>query len=273
MKRDWSFARWAAFFCAALVIAACGGGGGGGGGTSGGSSGGGNDLGSQAPEPGNYIEFVSGRSDVVMDPLNMVPGTSFQLKAVNYDVAGNRTVLPAGSWSLFGADGSQVSLSSTGVLQAIADTPGIFGIACVANVGGVNTNLNQDARVTSGTTVLTGRLVPESTSVIGVKYVQIEVFNASRVRVGGGLTGDDGRFRIVLPSNATGISAKASTIPTNKYYRALKYNNRYYTPDGSTCAIVLPTISAGAVNTMPQNIQVAEKSMGPPPPPGGCGGN
>lgn len=253
------------FLLGVALIIGCGGGGGGGGtGGPGGGSGGG--LGTDAPLAGQYIEFVDGGGNIV-DPLCLRPGDVIQLQAVNYDPAGNRTVLATGSWTSAGGGGGTFSLTSAGVLTINSNT-GFFQIRVTATVGGGTVNLVQDARGTTETTTISGR-VTDAFSGTGIKYIQIE-FYAGGARVGATLTGDNGNFTACVPTTVTGVSAKGATIPASTYYRQLRYNGSDYTVDGSTCAIPFTVSNAGGNNAMPFNIRLIPVSSGPPPPPGGC---
>lgn len=255
---------------ALLLTIGCGGGGtGGSGGGGGGGGGGGTDLGSAAPLAGNYVEFVGGRADSVYDPLNMKVGDSYQIKAVKYDAAGNRTVLTASNFGLIGANGSQISISNSGVITVLAAAPGIFSVSCSASGSGVDTTLSQDCHVATESTTITG-VVQGDSSKVGIKYIQINAYNSLGQMIAGATTGDNGVFKMFVPSNVTGISVKASTINTTKFYRSIYYNKKYYSTDGVNCPIVLGAITPGAANPLPNVVFIPETSGGPPPPPAGC---
>lgn len=254
---------------ALLLTVGCGGGGTGGTGGGGGGGGGGTDLGSAPPLAGNYVEFVGGRADSVYDPLNMKVGDSYQIKAVKYDAVGNRTVLTASNFGLIGANSSQVTISNSGVITILGAAPGIFNVTCNASGSGVDTTLSQDCHVATESTTITG-FVKGDSSKVGVKYVQINAFNSLGQQIAGATTGDGGAFTMTVPSNVAGISIKASTINTSKFYRSIYFAKKYYSTDGVNCPIKLGTIIPGAANPLSDVLYLPETSAGPPPPPAGC---
>ncbi len=257
------------FLLGAALIIGCGGGGGGGGtgGPGGGPGGGGGGLGTDAPLAGQYIEFIDGSGDIV-DPLCLRAGQVIQLRAVNYDPAGNRTVLATGNWTSAGGAGGSFSLTTDGVLTINSSSTGFFQVRVTVTIGGGPKDLVQDARGTADTTTVSGRVTDAFTG-NGIKYIQVEFYSGG-LRVGATLTGDDGYFTGCVPTTVSGVSAKGASIPSASYYRQLRYNSNDYTVDGSSCPIPFSISNAGGNNSMPFNIRLIPVSSGPPPPPGGC---
>ncbi len=258
--KSFLFVSAAAFAVVALVIG-CGGGGSGG---SGGGGGGGTD----APYPGQYVEFLGFNRGSNLDPLNLQLGDDIQLVLANYDPAKTRTVLNASNWSC-SALSTDVALNAAGHLKVLKRPIGIFQVSCTATVSGVKKTYVQDLNVPTSTTIISGKVVAEGSN-DPAKYIQVNFYDASGEAVGGSRTGDGGAFYAQVPSNAYSVSIKPETVPAPPYYKSFVYAGKVYTMDAVTCPLKLSGIVAGQNNVLPSSLALFQQVDGPPPPPDGC---
>lgn len=245
------------------VSLGCGGGGGGPSSSNGGGGGGGG--GGAVPLAGQYLEVFASNGAPV-DPLNLNVNNTYTVQFVNYDLVGARTVLSASNWALQGT--GVVSISGAGIMQVPSDPNVNFRVSASANVSGTVKTLTQDMRVARGSASVSGKVM-SSNGVTGLVYVQVDIYDANLIRVGGCRTGNGGNFTAVCPTNAKWITLKSTTIP-DIYFSAMSYRGKDYSVFGTTCLAQLPTLSGGN-NTLPADMVVPRLSDGPPPPPSGCG--
>ena len=254
---------------AAAFVIACGGGGGGG--TSGGGGGsvvaGAGWTGGAAakPDPGIYLEFLRGGSPT--DPLNLKSSDTLQVVLANYDALGTRTQLTGGSFSI-SSGGGGITLSGDGTLTVFnPSTP--WTVVGSVTQGTTRTSVSQDARVSSGSALVNGRVLA-SDNTTPVPYVQVEFYDATSAVVGAGLTDGSGQFHAATATTATLMGIKAETV-TIKYFRTVKYNGHIYSTNGNTCAIKAPALTAGGAVSLPADLLLVKQTDGPPPPPDACG--
>lgn len=250
-------------FVGAVVVIGCGGGGGGtgGGGGNGGSTG-------DAPYQGQYLEFTGLNRGGNLDPLSLQVGDTVQVEVANYDPAGNRTVLAATNWTCT-AGAANVSISSTGRLVVLRQTPGIFSVSARATVSGAPKTIQQDSAVPApSTTTFSGKVLKEATNE-GIKYVQVNFYDGSGAAIAGARTGDDGIYKAQVPATVKSVSIKSATVAAPPYYRSFYYGGLVYTMDASACPLKLKNVKTGQNNALtPMSIFLQEN--GPPPPPDGC---
>lgn len=257
----------------AFLIVARGGGGGGGGTTIGGGNGGGNGGGTGnfgfAPLAGQYIEFVNQAGNGVRDPFNLAVGDTVTLRLVNYDSAGNRTVLTTSNWSLTGATSAQIALNpASGVLQVISRPANFWSVSVSASIGGTNTVFTQRAFVPNASTIVRGRVVNDATGAPLI-YVDVEFYNAQDELIGASKTLANGEFAATVPGSVAGMSMDPNKVPAAHFYRTIRYSGVWYTMDGTTCAIKIGPFGPGG-NTLPAPLRVPPSGTAPPPPPAGC---
>jgi hypothetical protein len=145
---------------------------------------------------------------------------------------------------------------------------GIFNLTAQATVGGQTIVLNRDCAVPPNyTTTISGRVTREAESK-GVKYIQVNFYDASGAAVAGVLTGDNGVFRAGVPATVKSVSIKSDTVPAPPFYKSFVYKSKVYTMDASTCPLKL-TIASGTNNPL-DNMGIFKQEDGPPPPPDGC---
>lgn len=221
------------------------------------------------PFAGTYIEVHGSGASGRMDPLNLRPGQSGTLQLVRYTADGSRTVLRP-TWSVQGAGGAVTVEPATGSLQVIGPATGVFGFS--ANLAG--TIHQQDGRVVQETTTVSGVVRPVFSS-LGVRFIQIELFDDAGNKVGGAVTDGDGRFQASVPAVSLHLGAKQTTIPTHRvgtapgFYRILRYNALNFLPEDSTCRIPIGTPTSGGDNALPFTVELVPLTQMPPFP-NGC---
>ncbi len=256
---------------ALFALAACGGGGGGsssggGGGGGGGGTGAPGDvisLGAGVPLAGDYLEAIDGRAGAI-DPFSLRPGSTVRMVAVRYSSTGARTVLASNGWGLTGANNTQVTLGSDGLVTGLAVTPTPFTVFCTVN----GVTKTQQMKISNDTTLLKGVIRRES-STTGIKYIEVEAVNAAGQVVAGAITGDGGNFTMRIPAGVAGFSIDKNSVNTTTYYRQIRYNLRDYAADAEVCPVTLTGLTAGT-NTLPHPVYLLSKTAGPPPPPPNC---
>jgi hypothetical protein len=248
---------------AALVVAiGCGGCGGGGGG---GGTGGGN----QPPVAGQYLEFRGVNRPGNLDPVNLRVGDVVQLEIANYDPTGTRTVLSGSGWATT-AGAAQVTVTSSGRLTVRSRPSGFFRVSGRATVLGSVRTFAKDTFVPASSSTTISGFVRADFSQVGVKYCQVEFYDASGRRVGGATSGDGGAFSGRAPSGVVAVSINGNTVDTTRYYKSVKYRGTYYTTDGTACPIPVSGIGTGRDNPLPSPLLLPRQIDGPPPPPEGC---
>ena len=257
MLRKLAFAL---FVVGLALLSGCGGGGGGGGGGS-----------NVHVEPGQYIEFLQG-SGGWFDPFNLKVGDSGTAVLANYDGLGNRSELVAGNWTT--TSGGAVSINSVSGAFGVNSTSVEFKFQTTSTILGVPTLFEQRGRVPTAVPSLSGRVVEINTfsglpSNTGVPHLDVDFFDAGGTIVGSARTMQDGRFKAFLPTTATQAMVSGNTIKTSRYYKAVYYQTKYYSPLDTTCRIALSALGGGS-NSLPAPMALPTTSSGPPPPPTGC---
>lgn len=251
---------WIVLFLAAVaLIAGCGGGGGGG--LTGGGTGG-------APLPGQYLEFVKGVS--LVDPMNLIVGDTVQVQVVNYDGAGNKTVLAGSGFTITGPGAGSATINGFGQLTINTLPSGL--IVCSANsvIGSTAITVTQDVFVPSSlnTTKVSGNLF-SSDGATAMGYLEVQFKDSLGNLVGGARVNANGTFSGFVPTTATSLIVKPSTIPA-AWYASLKYQGNHYAVVGVSCLLPLPGLTPGGNNFLPATVFVPRQIEGPPPPPSGC---
>ncbi|MDI9635617.1 hypothetical protein QPK87_13875 [Kamptonema cortianum] len=264
MKKTHLKSTWGALiaFIALVAFLAVGcGGGGGGASTTGG-------IGAGTLPAGQYLEFF--RSSQAVDPLNLSVNDVIQVRVVNYDGVGNRTVLSANAWSLSGSNTSSANITSSGVLTFNTTPVGLITVTGHTVVAGSAKLVSQDVYVPStlNTTTVSGLLFATG-GVTPIGYAQVQFLDENGNLVGAARTSATGVFKGKVPSTAKKLNLKGSTVPTT-YFVAIKYQNINYAATGVSCLVPLPTLTVGAENTMPSTLFMPKQTDGPPPPPNGC---
>ena len=255
----------------AIVVAAlifgCGGGGGGAGGGGGGSG--------LTPEAGQYIEFFGVSRPGNLDPLNLQVDDLVQLRLVNYDPQGNRTVLNVSGWFMDISNGSITLDPSSGVFTVNFNPNRFVEFSIIAFVSGQWIRVDQDSFYPTATSTVVGTVdeddifAPGTGTGDGVIYVQIEFYDSIGNRVGAARTFANGAFVAQVPTSAVKMGIKGSTIPLPKYFRTFRYLGELYTASGSACPASIGPLGPGE-NLLPAAVLVVQQASGPPPPPGGC---
>jgi hypothetical protein len=226
------------------------------------------DLGTAVPPAGFYVEVIGTRAGR-LDPFSLRPGIKVQLAVNQYTSGGSIQGHSARNWTLVGATASQATLSSDGVLTALAPTSKPFSISADITVGGATRTTIQSFGISASTTTVSGFVLNDATNA-GVKYVRVDIADSTGQIVGGAMTGDGGKFIARIPVGGSRLSLHRDSIPED-YYRQLRYNARDYAADAATCAIRLPTLASGRDTALPSSIRIMPRAGGgPPPPPPNC---
>jgi hypothetical protein len=254
----------------AFIFFGCGGGGGGGGSSNGSTSGSvGNPTniaavalfqGTQAPASpftsGTSSTYQLSQGDVVQIELigvNSITAAPQQVAATNFST---------------NAPSSVATISSTGLLTAVASSPGIQYTF---------------SAVYSGTTYTAPFLVgPVSPKVAGsvrdtsnnpVAGVILNFYNSSGTLLSQSISGGDGSFIGNVTTSAAEFSADASAITNPGYFKEYGYNSLYYSTASTNCYSPLPALTVGTKTTLPYQVVVLPSNdpADPPPPPTGCG--
>ncbi len=254
-----------AFATVVAIVVGCGGGGSGSGTT--GSTG--STTGGKVFASGQFLEFIDqGGAGKIVDPMNLPVGTTARIVFANYDTNGNRTVLSASNFKLAqGYPGT--SLDANGLLRISSNPNNILDISATANVSGTSKTISAQAWVAAlpGSTIITGKVVTTNGGV-PFDYVQIDVFDKFKNRVGGGVTMNGGVFVAKVDATAYYVTIKSSTVPTG-YFKQMNWNSHGYSLTGTTCLAHLASVPSNQTTNMGP-ITISAEADGPPSPPDGC---
>lgn len=258
----------AVFGLLALLVFGCGGGGGGGGNGSTGQVG--------TPTAIAAVALYQGTQSPA-SPFVTSTGTNYQLEAgdvVQIELIGTNSVtqqpeqVSASNFTI-SAPSSVATITSTGLLKAVAASPGVeytFSATYAGTVYSAYFQVNPlSAKVTGSVRDTEDNLVAG---------VVVSFYNSQGTVIAQTVSGADGSFISNVPQAADQFSANPSAVTYPGYFEEYAYGSYYYSSTSSSCFTPLPTLTNGKSTALPNQIVLfpSNDPNSPPPPPTGCGG-